>query len=100
MSRVNSNIAGFVQFLHKHNVINFVIAAILSDKINEFVTEFIDGIVSPLINNDNEKKKLEDVVVSVSGYKFKVGRFILVLLKFVLIVYLVYALSKMLKKFI
>ena len=99
MSYDQNNIVNFVKFLHKHNITNFIIAAILSDKVNELASEFVGGIVSPVINNENGTRKLEDLTMSYKGYTFKIGRVIFVFMKFVIVLFIVYILARILNKF-
>ena len=95
-------VASFVKFLNKYNIINYAIVAVLSEKINEIVSTFVNTMITPLINNDKDGRteKLEDKVIMYNGYRFKIGRFIFVFLKFVIIIYLIYILSKILRKFV
>jgi len=95
-------ITNFIKFLDKHNIINYAIAAIMSEKINEMTSTFVNSVVTPLINNDKngyDTKKLEDQVITYNGYSFKIGRFVFVFLKFVITIYIIYLLSKILRNF-
>lgn len=90
----------FIKFLRDNNIASTAIAAVLSDRVNEITNEFFEGFVIPIINRDGDKdgvrdiKKFEEREVEIFGAKFKLGRFILALVKFLVITYLIYIISR------
>jgi len=93
----------FISFLKENNIITTAIAAILSDRINEVTNIFVNSVVMPFINidldNDGKEdiKKLEDVSVNVFSAKLEIGKLIYAIIKFVIIMYVVFIISKLLK---
>ena len=96
----------FIKFLKENNIISTAIAAVLSDRINEMTNSFINNLIMPILNrdgdNDGEKdiQKLEDKIIYVKGIKFEIGRFVLAVIKFILITYVIFILTRIIKKFI
>ena len=98
------NISDFMKFLNDNNILSVAIATILSNKINDISEAFINNLVLPIINrdidNDNRPdiKKLEEYTLRMSGIKFELGKFMIALIKFLIITYIVYLLSKLVRK--
>jgi len=98
------NFVHFMKFLKDNNILATAIAAILSDRINEITTTFVDYMIMPIINRDGDKdgekdiKKLEDATFSVYGMEFHVGKVIMALIKFVIITYIIFLIAKSIKK--
>jgi large conductance mechanosensitive channel len=94
----------FIKFLQSNNVFNVAIAAILSDRINEITNAFVNSLVIPIINrdgdNDGEKdiKKIEEHQVKIYGITFETGKFLMALIKFIIVTYIIFILSRILKK--
>ena len=89
------NFNEFISVLNKHNIIAIVVASVMSEKINETTTLFVESILIPLCGS---KKKLENKVVHVGKSKIHIGRFLLVFLKCLLVIYIIYLISVILKK--
>ena len=103
MSEVESpyNFNKFIKVLNQHNIISIFIAAIMSDKLNELTTAFVNLLVMPTINCCvPNAKKMEDITFHVGNNKFRIGRFLMITIKVIIIMYIVYILSKFLKKII
>lgn len=79
-------------YLTKNNILIVVSAALLSYKLNDVSNELFDGIIVPIINSESDKK-FEDYKVTVFSTTFKIGKVCLALLKFFIILYLIYLLS-------
>jgi large-conductance mechanosensitive channel len=98
------NISDFLEFLNDNNILSVAIATILSNKINDISEAFINNLVLPIINrdadNDNNPdiKNLEKYTFKISGINFGIGKFTISLIKFLIISYIVYQLSKLFKK--
>lgn len=101
---IDFNFIRFIKFLNDNNVISVIIAAILSDRINEMTNNFFDGIILPLINidydNDGEKdiSKFEDYTIKVFNTDLYVGKLLLAIVKFFIIAILLYLLFIITKK--
>lgn len=98
------NVGHFINFLKDHNILATTIAAVLSGGINEVTTTFVEHLIIPVINRDgnttessNNKKKLEDVDITVFDTKVKIGRVILAFFKFIIITYIIFILAKIIK---
>lgn len=93
----------FIEFLKDHNVISVIIAAILSDRINEITNILFDQIIMPIINRDadgdgvRDIKKFEEYQLEVHGAKFGIGKITISLLKFFIITYIIFTLSNIMK---
>lgn len=101
---INFNFARFIKFLDKYNIMGVAIAAVLSDRINELTSEFVNLIIMPIINRDGDgdgirdSKKLEDRTVTVFGIQFRIGKFIMIIIKFIVIAYIIFMASIMINK--
>jgi large-conductance mechanosensitive channel len=91
----------FLKFLKDQGVFSLAIAAVLSDHINGILNCIIENIIMPVINRDSDKdgvediKKLEDWSLEVSGMKFKFGKLLISVLKFLFVAYILFLLFKM-----
>lgn len=94
----------FIKFLKENNIISTAIAAVLSDRINEVTNSLVNNLIMPIINrdgdNDGEKdiKKLEEKVITISGVRFQIGRFIMALIKFILVTYIIFIVTRVVNK--
>ncbi len=101
---IDFNFARFIKFLDKYNIMGVAIAAVLSDRINEITSEFVNLIIMPVINRDgdsdgvSDSKKLEDRTLTVFGIQFRIGKFIMVIIKFIVITYIIFMASIMINK--
>lgn len=90
------NYIRFFEFLKENNVITTAIAAVLSYRINDITNELFDGLIMPVINRDANKdgipdvKKFEDYEATIFSVKFKIGKVIMALVKFIIILYIIY----------
>ena len=95
----------FLHFIKLNNVISIAVATIISNKINDVINSFIECLIMPIINrdgnNDGERdiKKLEEYTIYISGIKFKVGECLITLLKFFIIAYILFILTKIYSKY-
>lgn len=92
-----------IRFLNKHNIIATSIAAIISHRINEVTSSFVDYLIIPVINRDADKdgtrdiKKLEDTTLHIAGIKFEIGKVVLSIVKFIIVTFSVFLISKLVK---
>jgi large-conductance mechanosensitive channel len=90
--------AEFINFLKEYSVITTAVAAIFSYKLNDLTNEFFDGIILPIINRDADKKnRFENKEYNINGIKFKLGKFTLSIVKFIIIIYILYILASIFK---
>ena len=100
---VTFNFVRFIKFLRDYNIFAVAIAAILSDRINELTNTFVNNLIMPIINRDADKdgvkdiKNLEDTEFTIYGIKFGVGKFAMALLKFIIITYVLFLITKTVK---
>lgn len=103
---IDFNFVRFIKFLRDNNIIAVAIASVLSDRINEVTNSFTSNIVMPIINRDGDndgKKditKLETKSIKFYGMNFAVGKFVVALFKFLIVTYIIFLLSNILKKFV
>ena len=90
----------FIQFLKNNNILATIIATVMSTYITQLTTSFTDDIIMPIIyrdsNNDGKVdiKKIEDYEFKMSGIKFKIGKFSIVLLKVLIVFVGIFLLKK------
>jgi len=95
------NFIYFMKFLADNNVIATAIAAVLSDRISDITNTCVDHLLMPIINRDadgdgeRDIKKLEAKVVKIYGMEFGVGKVFLALIKFMIITYVVFLISRL-----
>lgn len=90
--------AEFINFLKEYSVVTTAVAAIFSYKLNDLTNEFFDGIVLPIINRRADKNnKFENKEYVIRGVKFKLGKFVLAIVKFIIIIYIIYILTCLFK---
>jgi large-conductance mechanosensitive channel len=93
------NFIQFAKFLNNNNVVSTAIAAVLSERISDIMSVFVDNIIMPIINidcnNDGVKdiKNLEDYEINVLNINFKIGKLIISLIKFFIVMYIIYIIS-------
>lgn len=101
---ISFNFVRFLKFLEEHNIIATAIAAVLSDRINEITNSFVNYLVMPIINRDADNdgkrdiKNLEDRVFAFKGVRIQIGKFLLSIIKFIIITYIIFIISSSFKK--
>lgn len=97
------NFVRFINFLGENNAMSVAIAALISDRINELMNDFFNYLILPIINADFDRngekdvKNLENMKFSIFNIKFELGKPILSILKFIIIMYLIFILSRLFK---
>jgi len=103
-NRISFNFARFIKFLEENNIIAVAIAAVLSERISEVTNSFVKDIIMPILNrdgdNDGERdiKKLEDAKIKIKGIEFGIGKFIYTIVKFFIIMYIIFIIMNIIKK--
>ncbi len=88
-------IAQITDFIMKNSVMFGITIAVLSSFVNQLVFSFINDIIMPVIdrdgNNDNQPdiNKIADYTVKTNGITFKIGAFIVALIRFILLVFII-----------
>jgi len=91
-------IAQITDIIMKNSVMFGITIAVLSSFVNQLVFSFINDIIMPVIdrdgNNDNQPdiNKIVDYKVKTGGITFKVGAFILALIRFILLLFILFIL--------
>ena len=94
----------FMRFLSNNNVLPTAIAAVLSERISDLTHTFVDNIIMAVINRDADGDGVKDIVnlekqsVKLYGVKFGVGKVVLSLLKFIIVTYTLFLVSKIISK--
>jgi large conductance mechanosensitive channel len=91
----------FVKFLTQTGVIALAVATIIGLYVSELSTGFVDAFVSPIINNilgGEAQKNLESYVVDLFGVKFKVGKFISLVIKFFILLVILFLIVRFVPK--
>ena len=97
-------ISDIIELISKNSVFLGITIAVLASFVNQLVFSFINDIIMPIIdrdgNNDNEPdiNKIADFKVKTGGITFKVGAFILALIRFVLLIFMIFILCLVLVK--
>jgi len=84
----------FSLFLKQNNIMATIVATVMSTYVTQLTTSFADDIILPIIYRDADGdgnadiNKLKDYKIKTQGITFKIGNFITVLIK-VLVVFVV-----------
>jgi len=83
--------SGFLHFLMQNNVLQLSLAFIIGNYVDTLSTAFLDDIISPILNklfpgNDN----FENYTLTLFGIPFKIGPFILIILKALLVSFIIF----------
>ena len=95
---------GFKEFLVENNIMVTVIATIVSSCVTELSESLVSDLILPILNRDGDGdgkadiQNLEDYELNTNGIKFKIGKFVLVVIKASIILFIIYQLSKLFKK--
>lgn len=89
-------IAEITNVIMKNSVMLGITIAVLATFVNQLVLSFINDIIMPIIdrdgNNDNKPdiNKIADYTIKTGGITFRVGAFILALIRFVLLLFMLF----------
>jgi large conductance mechanosensitive channel len=103
---IQFNFVRFIKFLQDNNIVAVAIASVLSDRINEVTSSIVSHLIMPIINRDGDKdgtkdiKKLEDKIIKIGGIKFEIGKFIVSVVKFIIVTYIIFILASALSKYV
>ncbi len=94
----------FTQLIMKNSVLFGITIAVMSTFVNQLVLSFINDIIMPIIdrdgNNDNQPdiNRIANYTITTNGITFKIGAFIVALIRFVLLLFIIFILSIVLIK--
>jgi large-conductance mechanosensitive channel len=103
---MNKTKSSFLEFLSNNNVIATIIATMISQRITDVSNAIIDCLILPILNRDADGdgeadiKDIKEYELNLSGIKFKLGEFLIVILKFLIILFIVYQINKIMKKLV
>ena len=103
-SDIRFDFVRFIKFLNDNNVVAVAIAAVLSERINEFTNILFDNTFLPIINRDSDNdgipdiNKLENISIGVFGIKFIYGKILLSSIKFIFVAFTLFIIYEIIIK--
>ena len=86
----------FINFYKKNNINAAIVATVVSRLVSDLLYSFIDNILFPIIRidlNSDGKPEISNYInnnVNVLGMKFKIIKFLVELIKFFILLYIIY----------
>ena len=93
----------FVDFIKEYNIIATIIGAVVSERRWDLSNSIINDFIVPIFNRDADGdgkadiKKFEEYKFEISGIKFGVGNFAVVVMKFIIMTVLIFGICKLFK---
>lgn len=93
------NFIHFKKFLEDNKAFATASSIVIATQITVIASSFIDNIIVPFFNRDIDKdgnpdiQEFENIILNIYGIKFKPGKLIIDIIKFLLIIYIVFVLS-------
>lgn len=90
----------FIKFIKENNIVESIISIMLGAKTQELVESIIENLIFPFLkrdaDNDGEAdiKKLEKLNIKFSGIKIEIGKFLITLIKYIIILLIIYYVQK------
>lgn len=84
----------------KNELMTAILVSLISSHINDFSKIFTDDIILPLINYDidgdgeRDGKKLIDYQININGIKINVGKIIISIIQFFIVLYIINLIKK------
>ena len=94
----------FTQLLMKNSVFLGITIAVIASFVNQLVISFINDIIMPIIdrdgdeNNEPDINKIANYTIKTGGITFRIGSFIIALIRFILLIFIIYILCLVLLK--
>ena len=94
----------FTKIIMSNSVLFGISIAVLSTFVNELVFSLINDIILPIIdrdgNNDNDPdiNKIKNLTVKTNGITFKIGAFIVSLIRFMILIFILFIISLVILK--
>jgi large-conductance mechanosensitive channel len=98
------SLSEFTKILMKNTIMLGITIAVIASFVNQLVFSFINDIIMPVIdrdgNNDNipDINKISNYTVKTNGITFKMGAFIVALIRFILLLFIIFILSMVIIK--
>lgn len=98
------NIVNFMSFLIENNVVQVAVSTVISERVVELTNLIIEGLIMPIVNRDmdcdgvSDLKNFEEKDVYFNGMTFKVGKVIISIFKFIIVMYVMFFLSESIKR--
>lgn len=91
---------GFYSFLAKNNIVQTGIAFLFSLQASIIINSMMKDIVSPILARvlGTNQEKMEDFKLIIFGITFQIGDFILQFINFILILFIIYQLLKLIPR--
>ena len=95
------NFIKFKDFLKDNDAFISAVAIVIATQIKNFADAFTYNIIVPIFDIDMNKdgirdvKKIEDYEFDFLGIKFKIGKLLIEILKFIISLYIIYLISKL-----
>lgn len=83
----------FTKFIISTNIIQIGFGFIIASNSNKIATDFVETFISPIINfilGGSNESNLKDYIITIFGINFQIGSFIVSLLKFIIMIFLLY----------
>lgn len=96
VENIKDSASNFTEFIVSYNIIQLGMAFIISTQINRLASDFIDNIISPIIERfvSNDDVDLRRKKLNIFGIEFEIGNFVTSILKFVLLLIILYYIFK------
>lgn len=88
-------VRGFKLFLQNYGIAPLALGVVIGNAVNDLVKSLVDGLISPLLSLVLPDGRLQGLQVEVSGSVFKVGQVVNSLISFLIIVWIVYVIVKL-----
>tara|TARA_Y100000389_G_C17310358_1_gene437659 strand:- start:10 stop:345 length:336 start_codon:yes stop_codon:yes gene_type:complete len=89
---------GFLNFLKENDILAAIIVTVISTYVSKITQSFINDIIIPIIERDGDNdgkadiKKLQNYKLKCFGITFKIGSFLINLIKFSCVMLMIYSL--------
>ena len=97
------NLLEFRNFLKENDVVKYTLYTIIAGQVGELVGVFTNDVIAPIIHIDSNQDGIEDirtlssVEVKILGARIKIGKLLMNFIKFVIVIYITFLLSQMIK---
>ena len=99
---IKSELVNFIDFFKEKNIIQLGFAFIVSTNISSVTNSFVDNIIMPVLQKILSltyitEDELKTKTVDIFGIKFGIGQFLSSVIKFILLMYVLYIIYKFTK---
>jgi len=92
-----TEVTSFKDFLEQYKIIQIAVAFIISFNLNDLTTNFVAGIISPILNalmGSNTNIKLSSRTLKIGSVVFPIGSLIQSIITFLIIIFIIYYIYK------